>query len=87
MGSSRLLAAGVLAAVCGSVQATTAASLHDELTALAKDVTYTTATLFTTRATVLGIPGHDGELDAPSEANRNAYIGQPSTEVRVAANY
>jgi len=77
MGSRRyLLVAGALAAVSGSVQAATVASLHDQLTALAKDVTYTTATLFPTQATTLGIPGHDGELDMPSEANRNAYIAR-----------
>jgi len=77
MGSRRyLLVAGALAAVSGSVQAATVTSLHDQLTALAKDVTYTTANLFPTQATMLGIPGHDGELDTPSEANRNAYIAR-----------
>ena len=51
-------------------------TLHDQLTALAKDITYTTAALFPTQATALGIPGHDGELDTPSEANRAAYIAR-----------
>jgi uncharacterized protein (DUF885 family) len=77
MGSRRyLLVAGSLAALSGSVQAANVTSLHDQLTALAKEVTYTTATLFPTQATILGIPGHDGELDTPSEANRDAYIAR-----------
>src|SRR3954466_14365526 len=77
MGSRRyLLVAGALAAVSGSVQAATITSLHDQLTALAKDVTYTTVTLLPTQATFLGIPGHDGDLDTPSETNRSAYIAR-----------
>src|SRR3954466_2479735 len=77
MGSRRyLLVAGALAAVSGSVQAATITSLHDQLTALAKDVTYTTAALFPTQATAQGIPGHDGELEMPSEANRTGYIAK-----------
>lgn len=71
---SRAIAFLTLAGLCGSVQA--APSLHDQLTALAKDITYTTAALFPTQATSLGIPGHDGELDTPSEANRAAYIAK-----------
>lgn len=64
----------VLAGLWGSAQA--APTLHDQLTALAKDITYTTAGLFPAQATSLGIPGHDGELDTPSEANRAAYIAR-----------
>jgi uncharacterized protein (DUF885 family) len=64
----------MLVGLCGSAQA--APTLHDQLTALAKDITYTTAALFPTQATALGIPGHDGELDTPSEANRAAYIAR-----------
>jgi uncharacterized protein (DUF885 family) len=80
MGSRHvMLVAGILAGLPGvgsmQVQAATAApSLHDQLTALAKDVTYTTASLFPAQATALGIPGHDGELETPSEESRNAYI-------------
>jgi len=32
--------------------------------------------MFPTQATQLGIPGHDGELNTPSEANRSAYIAR-----------
>ena len=71
---SRAIAFLTLAGLCGSAQA--APTLHDQLTALAKDITYTTAALFPTQATALGIPGHDGELDTPSEANRAAYISK-----------
>jgi uncharacterized protein (DUF885 family) len=53
-----------------------AAAVHDQLTALARDVTYTSAALFPTQATQLGIPGHDAELETPSETNRAAYIGK-----------
>lgn len=70
----RPLLAVALVGLSGSLQAAT--SLHDDLTALAKDITYTTAALFPTQATQLGIPGHDGELDTPSEAGRSAYIGK-----------
>src|SRR5512142_1715591 len=71
---SRAFGLMVLAGLWGSAQA--APTLHDQLTALAKDITYTTAGLFPTQATALGIPGHDGELDTPSEANRAAYIAR-----------
>ena len=71
---SRVIGWVMLAGLCGSVQA--APTLHDQLTALAKDITYTTAALFPPQATALGIPGHDGELDTPSEANRAAYIAR-----------
>jgi uncharacterized protein (DUF885 family) len=49
-------------------------ALHEQLTRLAEDITYTSAKLFPIHATKLGIPGHDGELDAPSEANRAAFV-------------
>lgn len=71
---SRLFRSMMLAGLCGSVQAAPAPSLHDQLTALAKDITYTTAALYPTQATQLGIPGHDGELETPSEAQRAEYI-------------
>lgn len=70
----RPLLAVALIGPCGAPQAAT--SLHDDLTALAQDFTYTTAALFPTQATQLGIPGHDGELETPSEANRSAYIAK-----------
>ena len=37
---------------------------------------YTTARLYPMQATALGIPGHDGELDAPSEQARAAYLAR-----------
>src|SRR5579864_729816 len=63
-----------LATITGSAQA--ADEVHDKLTALARDIVYTYASLFPTQATLLGIPGHDGELETPSESNRNAYIAR-----------
>jgi uncharacterized protein (DUF885 family) len=71
---SRVIGLMLLAALCGPVQA--APALHDQLTELAEDITYTTAGLFPAQATALGLPGHDGDLDTPSEANRAAYIAK-----------
>jgi Bacterial protein of unknown function (DUF885) len=48
-------------------------SVHERLTALAQDLTFTTAAMFPMHATALGLPGHDGALETPSEANRAAY--------------
>lgn len=56
--------------------AAAAGVLNEKLTALAQDVVYTSAAMFPTQATQLGIPGHDGELDIPSERNRSAYLGK-----------
>jgi uncharacterized protein (DUF885 family) len=66
----------MLAGVFGAAQAAPPPSVHDQLTALARDITYTTAALFPTQATQLGIAGHDADLDTPSEANRAAYIAR-----------
>jgi uncharacterized protein (DUF885 family) len=49
---------------------------HAKLTELARDIVYSTASLFPTQATQLGIPGHDGEFETPSEENRSAYIAR-----------
>jgi len=73
---SRVLHWMMLACVCGAAQAAPPLLLHDRLTLLARDITYTTAALFPTQATQLGIAGHDAELDTPSEANRAAYIAK-----------
>lgn len=43
---------------------------HDKLEALARDMVYTLARLQPMQATRLGIPGHDGELESPGEAQR-----------------
>ena len=73
---SRVLHWLMLACVCGAAQAAPPLLLHDRLTLLAKDITYTTAALFPTQATQLGIAGHDAELDTPTETNRAAYIAK-----------
>jgi uncharacterized protein (DUF885 family) len=69
---SALLICAPLAAV--ACPAGAAPEVHDRLTALARDIVYTSAAMFPTQATQQGIPGHDGELETPSEANRSAYI-------------
>jgi hypothetical protein len=50
------------------------ASVHDGLTAIAQDLTFGEARLHPMTATQLGIAGHDGELETPSEATRVAEI-------------
>ncbi|HEX4598829.1 MAG TPA: DUF885 domain-containing protein [Burkholderiaceae bacterium] len=52
------------------VPAWTADSAHERLTGLAQDITYTSARFHPMVATALGIPGHDAELETPSEAAR-----------------
>lgn len=47
---------------------------HERLVALAKNMTDTTARLYPIMATGLGIPGHDGELDQPSETSRAHFV-------------
>ncbi len=49
-------------------------SAHDRLAKLAQDITFTTARLYPTNATALGIAGHDGDLETPSEVYRAAYV-------------
>ena len=49
---------------------------HAQLTQLAEDIVYTSAKLYPTEATSLGITTYDAELEVPSEANRAAYIEQ-----------
>jgi uncharacterized protein (DUF885 family) len=66
-----LICAPLAAVTCPAAAAT---EVHEKLTALARDIIYTSAAMFPTQATQLGIPGHDGELEAPSEHNRSAYI-------------
>ena len=50
--------------------------VHDSLTQLAQEVINTTARQLPLQATQLGIAGHDGELDTPSEQNRAGYVRQ-----------
>jgi uncharacterized protein (DUF885 family) len=49
-------------------------SAHDKLTGLAQEFVYTSARLYPVQATFLGIAGHDGELESPSEAFRADYL-------------
>ncbi len=49
---------------------------HQQLTQLAQDITYTSARLFPSQATSLGITQYDAELEVPTEKNRAAYIVQ-----------
>jgi len=66
------LCAAILTACVGSAQAQESA--HQALVSLAQDITYSSARLHPTLATALGIPGHDGELEAPSETFRAAHL-------------
>ena len=60
--------------VAGGVHAQSRA--HDELTRIAEDYIYTSARLFPSQATALGITKYDGDLEVPSEKGRVAYIAQ-----------
>lgn len=50
--------------------------VHEKLVALARDMTYSSAAALPMLATALGIPGHDADLDVPSEAARAARVTQ-----------
>src|ERR1700685_219281 len=63
-----------LSLLTGAAAADPPPTTHQALVSLAQDMVYTTAKLYPTQATALGIPGHDGELDAPSEQARAAYL-------------
>src|ERR1700736_6350027 len=72
---SRLLALLICEPLApGTSPAGAATEVHEKLTALARDIIYTSAAMFPTQATQLGIAGHDGELETPSEHNRSAYV-------------
>lgn len=47
---------------------------HEALESLAQDIVYTTAKAYPMTATFLGIEGHDGELERPSEEFRAAQV-------------
>ncbi len=51
-------------------------SIHDRLTKLAEEFTYTRAKFEPLKATELGLTDFDGQLDMPSEASRNARISR-----------
>jgi uncharacterized protein (DUF885 family) len=65
---------GWTAALALAAGAARAQEAHQQLVSLAQDIIYTTAAVYPMSATFLGIPGHDGELEAPSEAFRAAQV-------------
>jgi len=71
-----VLAAWLLAS---GASAATADNTHEQLVALAREMTQTTAQLYPMMATGLGITGHDGELEQPSEQFRQHYLNQLKT--------
>jgi uncharacterized protein (DUF885 family) len=70
----RLLCAIVVAGVAGTAPA--AQTLHEQLTALAQDITYETARLYPSQATQLGITKYDADFESLNETDRAAYIRQ-----------
>ncbi|HVP33167.1 MAG TPA: DUF885 domain-containing protein [Steroidobacteraceae bacterium] len=72
MNAARIL--GLTATAALAAGAAHAQAAHQQLISLAQDMTFTTAAVFPMTATYLGIPGHDGELQAPSEAFRAAQV-------------
>jgi uncharacterized protein (DUF885 family) len=72
----RMIVAAVLLTIGTSTFAIDTNQNHEHLVQLAQDMTQTTAKLYPMFATSLGIPGHDGELEQPSEAFRQHYIEQ-----------
>ena len=67
--------AGMLS-ICALAPAWAAESVHDQLSRLAQDIVYTSARLHPLLATELGIAGHDGDLETPSEAARAAELAR-----------
>jgi Bacterial protein of unknown function (DUF885) len=61
-------------ALTGTARA--AEDVHARLMELGRNIVYSTASMYPTQATQLGIPGHDGELETPSEDQRNAYLAK-----------
>jgi uncharacterized protein (DUF885 family) len=72
MNAARTL--GVTAILTLAAGAARAQPSHEALVSLAQDITYTTAAVYPMTATYLGIAGHDGELQSPSEAFRAAHV-------------
>jgi len=72
---------GLTAALALAAGGAGAQTPHQGLVSLAQDMVYTTASVHPLSATFLGIPGHDGELETPSEAFRAADV-QRLTEWR-----
>ncbi len=68
--------AAALLALGTSAEAAGVDQVHERLVQLAQDMTQTTAKLFPMVATAVGISGHDGELEQPSEAFRQHTLAQ-----------
>jgi uncharacterized protein (DUF885 family) len=73
-GIKRLLCAIVLLGVAGTVPA--AQGLHEQLSALAQEITYETARLYPSQATQLGITKYDADFESLTETDRASYIRQ-----------
>lgn len=71
-----LLSLALLCSLGSFAPARAAESVHDRLTGLAQEMIDTTARLHPMLATALGIPGHDADLETPTEAARTAELGQ-----------
>src|SRR5258706_15100354 len=65
---------GLAAVLALSSSAWAAETVHDRLVGLAQDFGHTTARFHPIHATALGIPGHHGELETPTEAPRAAQV-------------
>jgi uncharacterized protein (DUF885 family) len=71
-----LLSLALLCSLGSLAPARAAETVHDRLTGLAQEMIDTTARLHPMLATALGIPGHDADLETPTEAGRTAELGQ-----------
>ena len=72
MNAARIL--GLMATAALAAGTAHAQVAHQELVSLTQDMIFTTAAVYPMTATYLGIPGHDGELQAPSETFRAAQV-------------
>src|ERR1700719_1874753 len=71
-----LLSLALLCSLGSLAPARAAETVHDRLTGLAQEMIDTTARLQPMLATALGTPGHDADLETPTEAGRTAELGQ-----------
>lgn len=75
----KIIFATSLLSLTGWAAAADNSAIHERLVVLAKDMTETTASLYPITATMLGITGHDGELNQPTEASRRSFIERLNT--------
>jgi uncharacterized protein (DUF885 family) len=71
-----LLPLALLCSLWSLAPARAAETVHQRLTGLAQEMIDTTAHLHPMLATALGIPGHDADLETPTEARRTAEAAQ-----------